>query len=209
MGATAASQPLGGAFEHDPLRRRYLAQHVDVGAGHDPGVQMRQQPGFAQHQPGHLGEVGKGGLVAEPVERLARCGIAQFRLVAQGEQSLMATGLGPGAGDRQHLLGAQVNRLSGAWRMGEGAVMTHVPAQLGQRDEDLGRIGYEPAMSGVAQCRGEHHQRPLVPTFGIGERQGGVSGKTPLRSGLFQNLVDRHSQNSPTGAPRSAAMAAT
>ena len=147
MGTAAASQPLGGAFEHDPLRRRNLAQHLDVGAGHDPGVQMRQQPGFAQHQPGHLGEVGEGGLVAEPVERLARRGVAQFRLVAQGEQSLMAAGLGSGAGDRQHLLGAQINRLAEAGRMGKGAVMAHVAAQLGQRDENLGRIGYEPAMS--------------------------------------------------------------
>ncbi len=46
-------------------------------------------------------------VVAESVERLARRGVAQFGFVAQREQRLMATGFGPGAGDREHLLGVR------------------------------------------------------------------------------------------------------
>ena len=113
MRPAAAAQPLGGALQHDALRDRDRAQPVDVGAGHDPGVEMRQQPGLAQHQPRHLGEVGEGGLVAEPRQRFARRAVTQLGLVAQGEQCLVAAGARAGAGDLQHLLGAQIGGLAG------------------------------------------------------------------------------------------------
>ena len=93
---------------------------------------MRQEAGLAQDQPGHLGEIGERRFVAEPGERLARRGIAQFGLVAEGEQRLVAARLGPGAGDRQHRLGVEISGLARPRRMGEGAVMADVAAQLGQ-----------------------------------------------------------------------------
>ena len=50
---------------------------------HDPWVQMRQEPGLAQHQLRHLGEIGQRRRVAEPRQRVARRAIAQLGLVAQ------------------------------------------------------------------------------------------------------------------------------
>ena len=128
MRAAAPAQALGRALQHDPLRHRNPTQPVEIGSSHDAGVQVRQQAGFAQDQPGHFGQVGERRLVAQPIECLVRRGIAQFRLVAQGEERLMAARLGPGAGDRQHLLGTEINGLARARRMREGAVMAHVAA---------------------------------------------------------------------------------
>ncbi len=162
MRPAAAAQPLGGALQHDPLRHRNRAQPVDIGPRHDAGVEMRQEPGLAQHQLRHLGEVGERGLVAEPGQRLARRAVAQFGLVAQREQRLAAAGARAGAGDRQHLLGVEIGGLAAARRMREGAVVADVAAQLGQRDEHLARIGDEAAVARVAQCRRDPHQRPWV-----------------------------------------------
>ncbi len=51
-------KPLGCAFQHDPLRRPRPCAAASMSARVImPGVQMRQQPGFAQHQRSHLGEV--------------------------------------------------------------------------------------------------------------------------------------------------------
>ena len=128
MRPAATAQPLGGTFEHDPLRGRDRAQCLDIGAAHDAGVQMRQEAGFAQHQPGHLGEIGQRRLVAEASQRVPRRGIAQFGLVAQREESLMTAGGGAGAGDRQHLFGIEINRLARPRRVRKGAIMAHVAA---------------------------------------------------------------------------------
>ena len=138
---------------------------------------MRQQPGFAQHQPRHLGEIRQSRVVAEPRQRLARRGIAQFGLVAEREQRLVAAGRGAGAGDRQHLLGVEIDRLARPRRMGEGAVMAHVAAQLGQRDEHLARIGDEVAMAPVAQRRRRAHQRRQLGGVAVGQRQRRFAGK--------------------------------
>ncbi len=170
MRSAAAAQPLGCTLEHDPLRHRHLSQHVDIRPSHDPGVQMRQEAGLAQHQFRHRGKIGEGRLVAEMRQRLARRGVAQLGLVAQGEERLMAAGARPGTGDRQHLIGVEVSGLAAARRVGEGAIVADVAAQLGQRDEDFARIGDEAAMPRVAQCRRYGHQRPRVST--VDERQG-------------------------------------
>ena len=206
MRPAAAAQPLGGALEHDPLRHRYGTQPLDIGSGHDSGVEMRQEPGLAQHQLGHCGEVGERGLVTEPRQRLARRGVAQFGLVAQCEERLVAAGARPGPGDRQHLIGVEVGGLAAARRVGEGAIVADVAAQLGQRDEDLARIGDEAAMPRIAQCRRGRHQRLRVGT--IGERQSVGRGQTLPRRSLGQNVVGGHRPKPPTDDMRSAASTA-
>jgi hypothetical protein len=94
----------------------------------EAGVEMRQQPGFLEHQPGHLGEVGERGFVAERRQLLARRAVAQLRLVAQGEQRLVTARLGAGAGDFEHLVAVEIDPLAAARRMGEGAVVADVAA---------------------------------------------------------------------------------
>jgi hypothetical protein len=81
----------------------------------------------------------------------------------------VAAGTRTGAGDLQNLRGAQISRLAGARRMGKGAVMTDVAAELGQRDEDLARIRYQVAMRLVAQRRCNPHQRLQIRA--VSERQ--------------------------------------
>ena len=177
MRAAAIPQPLRGAFQHDPLRGRDLAQRIEISAGHHPGVQMRQQPGLAQYQPRHLGEVGQRRFVTEPRQSLAGRGVAQFGLVAQGEQSLVAAGRRTGAGDRQHLLGIEIDRLAGTRRVGEGAVMAHIAAQLGQRDKHLWRIRDEIAVADVAQSGRGRHQRAHLRGLAICQRQRLFAGR--------------------------------
>ena len=201
MRPATAAEPLGGTFQHNPLRYRYRAQPVDVSARHDAGVQMRQEPGLAQHQLRHLSKVGEGGVVAEASQRLARCAVAQFGLVTQCEKGLTATGARPGRGDLQHLLSIEVDRLAAPRRVGEGAIVADVAAQLGQRDKDLARIGDEAAVALIAQCRCYRHQRPWV---GVGDQpQRLLRRQTLPRRGLDQYVVGGHPRKPPRSGIRS------
>ncbi len=164
-----------------------------------------------QYQFRHLGEIGEGRVMAEPSQVLARRGIAQFGLVAQCEQRLMAAGAGTGAGDRQHLVGVEIGGLAATRRMGEGAVMADVAAQLGQRDEDLARIGHEAAMPLIAQSRCDLHQRQKIGR--VGERQGlrlgeSSSSRSATQRILGQNVMGGHRRKPPAGGMRSPASTA-
>ena len=128
--------------------------------------------------------------MAEPRQRFARRAIAQFGLVAQGEQRLLAAGLGAGLGDRQHLLLVEIGRLAVPRRMRKGAVMADVAAQLRQRDEDLLRIGHEIAVAAVAQCGGDRHQRAEIAAIGEGEAF--VEGKARAGFGAGEDGRDLH-----------------
>ena len=55
----------------------------------------------------------------------------------------------PAVGDRDRLLDRQIGRLQRARRAGEGAVAADVAAQLGQRDEDLGRVADDDRMGEI------------------------------------------------------------
>ena len=82
-------------------------------------------------------EVAKRRIKGEPREILARGLVPQLRLVAQGEQCLAATGRRANARDRQHLLLVQIGLPLDIGELREGAIMTDVPAKLGQRNEDF------------------------------------------------------------------------
>ena len=150
MRPAALRQPLARGLQHDPLRYRDFPQHIEVVASQEAGVEVRQQPGFLEHQPGHLGEVGEGGFVAERRKLLARRAVAQFRLVAECEQCLMAARIGAGTGNGQNLVAVEINAFALPRRLGEGAVVADVAAELGQRNEDLARVRHQPAMTGIA-----------------------------------------------------------
>ena len=108
--------------------------------------------------------------MAEPRQGFARRAVAQFGLVAEGEQRLLAAGPGARLRDRQHLVAAEIGRLAAAQRVREGAVMADVAAQLRQRDEHLLRIGDEIAVPCVAQRRRDRHQRGEVVELGECQR---------------------------------------
>ena len=156
--AARLAQPVAARFQHDAHARRHLAQRSDLVARHHAGIDVRQQPGLLQHQRAHLAQIGDGRIVPERRQRLARGAVAQFRLVAQGEQRLGAARRGAGASDAQHRLGRQICRSPRARPFGERAVVAHVAAQLGQRDEHFSRVGHQPPMRRVALRRRTRHQ---------------------------------------------------
>ena len=76
---------------------------------------------------------------AERRELVSRDPIAKLGLVPEREERLVAAGGRTRARDGEHLLPGEV-RLAAHGRTRECAVVADVPAELGQRDEDLGRI---------------------------------------------------------------------
>src|SRR5581483_5127013 len=86
-------------------------------------------------------------------ELLARRAVAALGLVAEGEERLVAAGLGARARDLEHLVRAEVRALAAARRGGERAVVADVAAELRQRDEDLGRVRDEEARAALRAQR--------------------------------------------------------
>ena len=86
-------------------------------------------------------------VVSQPsaAQLLARDPVAQLGLVAEREERLGAAGRGAGARDREHLVLGQVRALAAPRRPRERAVAADVAAERRQRDEDLRRVGDEPA----------------------------------------------------------------
>ena len=96
--------------------------------------------------------------------------VAPFRLIAQREQGFLAAGGLAGAGDGEHGVGGEIGRLAGAGGMREGAVVAHVAAELGERDEHLLGEGDARAMTGEAQALGQCGERvEIVADVGQGQ----------------------------------------
>ena len=144
------AQPLGQALNHQPLRNRYRAQRLYVGRRQGAGIEVRQQAGLGMHQLGHGGEIGKCRRMAQFLELAARRRIAQLRLVAEREQRLHAARLGAIAGEAENLVRREIGACALLRRLGEGAIMADVAAQMGERNKNLARIGDEIAMRAVA-----------------------------------------------------------
>jgi hypothetical protein len=140
MRTALTAKTLGRAFQHDPLRHAHAAKRGDVVRRHRAGIDVRQKAGLFEHAAASGNEVAKRRIVAEPGEILPRGSVPQLRLVAQGEQCFVATGRRAGAGDRQHLLQIKIGRPLGIGELREGAIMTDVPAKLGERNEDFTRV---------------------------------------------------------------------
>jgi len=158
VGLALLVQPHGHALQHDAHRRRYGAQTLDVPGCHQARVEVGQEPGLAKHPFRGLAEVGEGRLVAELGQALAGRLVAQLRLVPEGEERLFAAGLGGQARLAQDRVQRHVRRLALLRRLGEDAVVTDVPAQVSQRQEDLARVRDEVAVAPVTQFTGDIDQ---------------------------------------------------
>ena len=133
------------------MRDGDLAQAGDVLARHHAGIDVRQQAGLVEHQLAHRGQIVDRRGVAQRGERIARRRVAQLGLVAEREQRFVCSRRGcAGAGDLQHLVRATDRRARRPRRLGEGAVVADVAAELGQRDEHLARIRDQAAMAAIA-----------------------------------------------------------
>ena len=112
---------------------------------------MREEPGLAQHERAHRLKIVDRGLVPQRVERLPRRAVAKLRLVAEREERLRAARGRTCASDRKHFVRGKIGGPTRAWPLGEGAVMADVPAEMGERNKHLARIGKIAAMPCVAQ----------------------------------------------------------
>ncbi len=158
VGRSLGQQLLRDAFQHDALRDRAAPQHGQILVRHQAWIDMGQKSRFAEHQFGRRRQVGQGRGVAQPVEFRPNRAVAKLRLIPQREQRLLAPRRLPGARDRQDFVQRQVGIGAAARRMGEGAVMANVPAQLRERDENLARIGDEASVGVVAAASGRVQQ---------------------------------------------------
>ena len=137
----APREPVGRRLQHQPHGDGDLAQRRQILAGHDARVEMREETGLLQDEPGAALEVLDRRLAAELRELVPRRAVAELRLVAEGEERLAAAGGRARPGDLEHLFLGHVRPLAAPRRPREGAVVADVPAELRQRDEDLRRVG--------------------------------------------------------------------
>ncbi len=143
-----------------------------------PGLACGSRPVSSSTSAAHAHEVLDRRLATERGQLLAGDAVAALRLVAEREQRLRAAGGGAGAGDVEHLVGRQVRALAAARRTRERAVVTDVPAQLRQRDEDLRRVGDERAPAQAPGLGEQVLEGPVEHMVSI--RPGGrLAGWTP------------------------------
>jgi len=102
---------------------------------------VREQAGFAQHQFAHSFEIMQGGVITEAPEGGAHLWKEQLGLVAEAEEGFRASEFLASAGDGQDFFGSQGvgSRLAGV--AAKGAISAIIAAQVGQRNENLARIG--------------------------------------------------------------------
>jgi hypothetical protein len=125
---------------------------------------MRQKPRFAQHERAHRLEILDGGFTSERIQRLSRGSVAKFRLVAECEKRLRATGRRSGASDGKHIAGGKIGGLPCAWSFGESAIVADVSTKMGEGYEYLAGIREVTAMPLIAQpsrCRDQLRERSL------------------------------------------------
>ena len=163
------TEPVRGALQHDAHRGRDAAKLRKLSGRHQAGIEVRQQAGLLEYQLRHRLQIVERRFVAEFGQRLPRRAVAPFRLVAQGEQRLLAAGRCARPRNIQHLLRRHVGGFAPARRLREGAVMADVAAEMRQRDEHLARIADPRPVQPVAQSRRRIHQ--VFQVAAIGKRQ--------------------------------------
>ena len=113
---------------------------------------MRQQARLLQDERRHRLEITKRRLVTESRERLAGRRIAALGLVAQREKRLLGAVRLAAPGNIEHGFGRQIGRFASTRGVGEGAIVTDIGAELGERDEDLLREGDMTSVPGKADA---------------------------------------------------------
>ena len=174
------AKPVRGALQHDTHRGRDAAKFRKLLRRHQAGIEVRQQAGLLEDQSRHRLQIVERRPVAELRERLPRRAVAPLRLVAQREQRFLAAGRGARPRNIQHLLRRHVGGLAPARRLGEGAVVADVPAEMRQGDEHLARIADPRPVQPVAQPRGGIHQALKVAAIGKRQRLCGLGASVDI-----------------------------
>ena len=98
---------------------------------------MGQHAGFFQHGFCDGGYIVQRARIIQFGQRFPRGPVAQFRFFAQGKQGFLATHVGAGAAQCQHVFFRHVGLGDVPGCLGEGAVVADVAAQLRQGDKHL------------------------------------------------------------------------
>ena len=96
----------------------------------------------------------------------------------------MAAGAPPGPGDVQDLVEGEVGRGQAGRGLGEGAVAAAVPAEHGEGDEDLGRVGDPVAHGPVPHLAGGRRQLGRCGQRRAGRRRRRVTTASPSGLGV-------------------------
>jgi len=142
VGAAAHRETFRSGLEHETHRRCHRAKPFEIRTLHDPGIQMREQSGFAKHQVSYLLQILERGLESMSFKRAACNGVTHLRFVAEGKERLLATRRLAGADDAEDILRREKRACGSTWRLRKRAVMTHVTTKLCQRNKNFSRVGH-------------------------------------------------------------------
>ena len=135
------------------------------------GVGVGEQPGALQHHLRGVGDVVDGRFVPAGREPARGLVVAKFRSFAEGEERLGTPGVPPGLRHGHHLVEAHERCGDVRRRLRERAVPTTVATELGEGDEDLGRVGDHVAEGLTGALVRAHRQ--LIERRGEEFRSGG------------------------------------
>ena len=92
---------------------------------------------------------------------------------------------------RSRLLGREERGVELGGRLGEGAVVAVIPAEHGQRDEDLARVRDDVAVTQVAQRGRLRHETGQIGPAGLQERLGLIEREGLARLGTRERPAER------------------
>jgi hypothetical protein len=110
--------------------------------------------------------------------------------ITEREQRLLALLPTSRVGDGHDLFGGEERRLQLGRRLCEGAVVAVIPAQHGQRNEDLAGVRDRAAVAEIAQTGGDLQQLAERVTPGTEQRLGFVDGEGFTRAGPRQRPAE-------------------
>ena len=138
---------------------------LQISLAHHAGIGVRQQSGFFQDGAASLVQIIERALMAALGQEAFHLGIDRFRLIAEAKQDFSAAEQLALLHHAQHFferhgLGAGFVR-----RLAKGAIAAKIPAQIGQRHENLRRKSDDAPLVPIAQLRrrgeqGLHAHRP-------------------------------------------------
>ena len=123
-----------------PIDAETGRRRLELSAGHDTGVQVRQQARLREDEPRAALEVLERRRAPQRVQLLARDLVAQLGLVAEREERLAASRRRARPRDREHLVLGHERAFAATRWARERAVAADVATERRQRDEHLRRV---------------------------------------------------------------------
>jgi len=186
VGHALFAQAAGSGFEHDAHGGGHRAQKGDFLGRHIAGIDVGQEARFIKYGFGYVGDVFEGAGKTQLGQCRTGGVVAQFGFFTEGKQRLLAALARALAGNIQHLFNTHIRLFDFARGLGEGAVVAHIAAQMGEGNKHLAGIGNSIAMGAIAQRSGDLHQCGQVGT--VRQLQGLLLAQGDPVQGLVEQL---------------------